>query len=220
MLPAAWKEWWREVLTAIRRTPWRTGGTDGAQGAAGPSGRGLPTGSASATPASAGTARPGSTDGSGSTASDTVDTTAADTAAHTAAGSGLWQTPVADLSYNQLVRDAMADAGRAQRMDDLDRHRTDDHVRMFTTKIVYCTGCILVLVAGLAGLLAVMGAFHMNNPWLMGTVTTVVLSPVVAVSRQLAKVISQAGADVPTLSNDRRAVVPAQRPEQSADDPS
>ncbi|MFI6340003.1 hypothetical protein [Streptomyces sp. NPDC050535] len=213
MLPAAWNEWWREVFTAIGRAPWRTGGADGAQGAGGATGAQAPAG---ATAAHAGDPSDGDDGGSGDADADDIPS----------ADSARWQTPVADLSYNQLVRDAMADQDRADRMDTLDRHRTDDHLRVFTTKIVYCTSCILVLVAGLAGLLGAMAAFGLTNPWLMGTVTGVVMTPVVAMSRQLAKVIAQTGSTEPALSDDRRAVVPAQRQSelpadrQSADDSS
>ncbi|MCX5556661.1 hypothetical protein [Streptomyces sp. NBC_00038] len=205
MLPAAWNEWWREVFTAIGRAPWRTGGADGTQGTAEPT-------TGAGHPSDDGGGRGG--EGGDSDADDTP-----------SADSALWQTPVADLSYNQLVRDAMADQGRTDRMDTLERHLTDDHLRVFITKILYCTGCILVLVVGLAGLLAVMAACRLTNPWLMGTATGVVMTPVVALSRQLTKLIAQAGTTEPTLSDDRRAVIPAQRPElpadrQSADGPS
>lgn len=125
-----------------------------------------------------------------------------------------------DPSYNQLVREAMADQGRTDRMDTLDRHRTDDNVRMFTTRIVYCTGCILVLLLTLTGVLVVLAAVGMTAFWTVGSVIAAFSAPVVALSRQLARLISQTGS-TPTLSDDRRAVVPAQRPEPraEADDP-
>lgn len=174
-MPAALREWWRGVLAAMRRTPWRNGGSGGAQGAGGASTGGAPA----------------------------------------------EETPADGPSYNQLVREAMTDQGRTDRMDTLDRHRTDDHVWMFTTKIRYCTGCILVLVLALAGLLTLMGILHLTSFWMLAPVIGGFMTPVVALSRQLARVISQAGTTSPTLSDDRRAVVPAQRPEPraEADDP-
>ncbi|MGW6061059.1 hypothetical protein [Streptomyces sp. NPDC055189] len=120
-------------------------------------------------------------------------------------------------SYNQLVREAMTDQGRTERMDTLDRHRTDDSVRMFTTRIVYCTGCILVLVLTLAGVLVILSVVGMTGFWTVGSVIAVFSAPVVALSRQLTRLISLTGA-TPTLSDDRRAVVPAQRPEPGAGD--
>ncbi|GAA3120060.1 hypothetical protein ACFQ0X_33510 [Streptomyces rectiviolaceus] len=130
----------------------------------------------------------------------------------------LGQTPADGPSYNQLVREAMADQDRTDRMDTLDRHRTDDNVRMFTTRVVYCTGCILVLLLTLTGVLVVLGAVGMTGFWTVGSVIAVFSTPVIALSRQLAKLISQTGT-TPALSDDRRAVVPAQRPQPKADDP-
>ncbi|GAA1906406.1 hypothetical protein GCM10009837_32360 [Streptomyces durmitorensis] len=180
-MPAALREWWHGVLTAIGQAPWRSGGSGGAQGAGGAS-----TGSASD---ATGSASPG-------------------------------QTPDDGPTYNQLVREAMANQGRTDRMDTLDRHRTDDNLRMFTTRIVYCTGCILVLVLTLTGVLVVLGTVGMTGFWTVGSVIAVFSAPVIALSRQLTHLISQTGA-TPTLSDDRRAVVPAQRPEPraEADDP-
>ncbi|MFE6161848.1 hypothetical protein ACFQ7F_23395 [Streptomyces sp. NPDC056486] len=138
-------------------------------------------------------------------------------AAHVTADAGAEQPTSVGPSYNQLVREAMTDQGRTNRMDTLDRHRTDDNVRMFTTRIVYCTGCILVLVLTLTGVLVVLAAIGMTGFRTVGPVIAVFSAPVIALSRQLARLISQAGA-TPTLSDDRRAVVPAQRPEPKADD--
>ncbi|MFH8486516.1 hypothetical protein [Streptomyces longisporoflavus] len=182
-MPAAFREWWRGVLAAIRQVPWRSGDPDGAHGAGGVS------------------------DGSGTGAADDG----------TAEG-GSEQPTAFGPSYNQLVREAMSDQGRTERMDTLDRHRTDDNVRMFTTRIVYCTGCILALALTLAGVLVVLGAVGMTGFWTVGSVIAFFSAPVVALSRQLTKLISQTGA-TPMLSDDRRAVVPAQRPEPGADDP-
>lgn len=182
-MPAALREWWCEVLAAIRRPLWGSGGSGGAQGGGGAS--------------------------TGSPAGPTADATG---------GAALGQTPADGPSYNQLVREAMTDQGRTDRMDTLDRHRTDDNVRLFTTRIVYCTGCILVLLVTLTGVLVVLSAVGMTGFWTVGSVIAVFSAPVIALSRQLAKLISQAG-EIPTLSDDRRAVVPAQRPEPKADDP-
>ncbi|MFG2499730.1 hypothetical protein ACGFSB_16145 [Streptomyces sp. NPDC048441] len=187
-MPAALREWWRGILAAVRQAPWRSSGTDGAQGA-------------------------------GAASTDATTDTTADATADAADNPARGRAASADPSYNQLVREAMGDRVRAELMNMLDRNRTSDHVRMFTTKIRYCTGCILVLMLALAGLLALMGALHLTSFLMVGPVIGGFMAPVVGLSRQLVKLISQAGNAAPTLSDDRRAVVPAQRPDSKADDP-
>ncbi|MFC8129296.1 hypothetical protein [Streptomyces sp. NPDC057302] len=154
----------------------------------------------------------GGAQGAGGASTGTADDADADAASEQPTASG--------PSYNQLVREAMTDQGRTDRMDTLDRHRTDDNVRMFTTRIVYCTGCILVLALTLTGVLVVLAVVGMTGFWTVGSVIALFSAPVVALSRQLTKLISQTGA-TPTLSDDRRAVVPAQQsePRAEADDP-
>ncbi|MEV0322180.1 hypothetical protein ACIBKX_00360 [Streptomyces sp. NPDC050658] len=175
-MPAALREWWRGVFAAIRQTPWRNSGDDGAHGAGAP-----------ATDPSAGATAPR-------------------------------RAPAEDPSYNRLVLEGMGDPLGAVVMDMLDHNRTDDQARLFRTKIRNCTGCILVLLLALAGMLALLSALDLTAFWLVFSVIGGVMTPVVALSRQLARLITETGTNPPTLSDDRRAVVPAQRPDPPADD--
>ncbi|MEV0524408.1 hypothetical protein AB0I66_13380 [Streptomyces sp. NPDC050439] len=128
------------------------------------------------------------------------------------------RSPADDPTYNQLVREAMTNPFGALVMNMLDHNRTEDHARLYRTKIRNCTGCIVVLLLALAGMLILLSALNLTGFWTVFSVISGVMAPVVALSRQLSKLLSETGTATPTLGDDRRAVVPAQRPEPTADD--
>lgn len=119
------------------------------------------------------------------------------------------EQPAPGPTYNGLVEHAIDDEGRTTRMDTLDRHRTDDHIRLMQATVIYCTGGVVVLVILLAGLATVLGLFHITSPVVLGPVLSGAMTLVVATGYRLGRLLSsltRAGHAV--IPEDRRAVAP------------
>ncbi|MFS8204556.1 hypothetical protein ACLVWQ_38520 [Streptomyces sp. CWNU-52B] len=127
-------------------------------------------------------------------------------------------------SYNQLVRDAIADAARTDRMNSLDENRTADRIKVLRarseeqrlslrTTVVYCTGGVVVVLFALAGLMTVAGVFHLTSAWVLAPMIATAMSLVTGFGVRLGQIMARhtaadhdAGAG--SLSEDRRAVTP------------
>ncbi|MFC3350802.1 hypothetical protein ACFOOM_25920 [Streptomyces echinoruber] len=127
-------------------------------------------------------------------------------------------------SYDRLVRAAIERQEWADRMNGLDKQRTDDWIRLLQAQaresrlslrhaLMCCTGCVVAVLACVGGLLLVAGMLGITSPLVTGSLVATAMSFVTGLSMRMGRLVSECTSvpvQPPTLSADRRAVVPEQ----------